>query len=187
MSCYRLCHSFKEILSSKTWWLVPINFFNSPGIYSFSQSLCLFTTTSKRSAIFLLHNSLCSKDQRPLAKGPAGFSKDHKTFSQRTCFSAQQVLHDAIEYLLSKEVPFVKDYVSNTLSVCRIKSFVLSNRYDMVKGIEILDDCIFMSKGGWAGLLWHDASKRGRPPTTYMSKVETIRIVHSKRFSASSL
>ena len=138
---------------------MPIHFFNSPGIYSFSQSLCLFTTTSKRSAIVLLHNSLCSRDQRPFAKGPAGFSKDHKTFSQRTCFSAQQALHDAIEYLLSKVgKPFVKgsafcQRLCIKLSVCRIKSFLLSNRYDMVKGIEILDDCIFMWKGGWVGLL----------------------------------
>lgn len=34
----------------------------------------------------------------------------------------------------------------------------------------------FLCAGGWVGLLWHDASKGGRPPTTYMSKLDTIRV-----------
>ena len=85
-----------------------------PFCKDFQKIFCLFAKTFRRSAFFSSHHLPFPKG--PFGKGPAGFSQDHLTFSQRSCFSANAL------------IPFDKGYASNTPSVCRMKSFLVSSR-----------------------------------------------------------
>ena len=79
-----------------------------------SEDLLPFCKDFQKICIFSSHHLPFPK--RPFGKGPAGFSQDHLTFSQRSCFSANAL------------IPFDKGYASNTPSVCRMKSFLVSSR-----------------------------------------------------------
>ena len=79
-----------------------------------SEDLLPFCKGFQKICIFSSHHLPFPKP--PFGKGPAGFSQDHLTFSQRSCFSANAL------------IPFDKGYASNTPSVCRMKSFLVSSR-----------------------------------------------------------